>query len=235
MTARLDVRDLAGGYRGISVFAGVTFSVAAGEILTILGENGAGKSALLDSLQGLLPTLGGVILLDGEPVQALPPEARAGRGLCLLSDRRRLGMEMTVHEHLRVGAFRAQARPGWRRRAEASQELFSGLRARRRARPARLSGGLQQQLALARFAMASPRVWLLDDPLQGLDETTAGRALGWIRDAAQGGAAVVLTGQQIRELLGIATSAKLLQAGGRRPPDAIGEPAALIPSRRDVV
>ena len=217
MKARLDVRDLAGGYQEVPVFAGVGFSVSSGEILTILGANGSGKSALLETLQGLLRTRRGVILLDGEPVQDLPPEARADRGMSLVSDRRRLWREMTVHEHLRVGAFRAGARRGWRRRALEIQDVFTGLRNRHRARPAQLSGGLQQQVALARFGMASPRVWLLDDPLQGLDEATTARVLGWIRGAAEDGAAVVLTGQHIRTLLDVATTARLLEDGSLFP------------------
>src|SRR5512132_616573 len=114
---RLDTRDLGGGYPGVTVFSGVSFSLESGELLAILGTNGAGKSALLETLQGLLTSRGGVILLDGEPVQDLPPEERARRGMILLSDRRRLWMEMTVDEHLRVGAYRAAARRGWRRRA----------------------------------------------------------------------------------------------------------------------
>jgi len=211
MTTRLETRDLAGGYRGVTVFSDVGFFIAAGEILTILGANGSGKSALLETLQGLLESVRGEILLDGEPVQNLPPEARAARGMSLVSDRRRLWREMTVREHLRVGAFRRAARSGWRRRALSLHDLFPALPSRRGARPGQLSGGLQQQVALARFGMSSPRVWLLDDPLRGLDEATSGRVLNWIRDAAAGGAAVVLTGQHVHSLLGVATKAMLLE------------------------
>jgi branched-chain amino acid transport system ATP-binding protein len=217
VTTRLDVCDLEGGYHDVPVFTGVGFSVSSGEVLTILGANGSGKSALLETLQGLLATRHGTILLDGEPVQQLPPEARAARGMSLVSDRRRLFSEMTVHEHFRVGAFRAEARRGWRRRAVAIEDVFTGLRGRHRSRPAHLSGGLQQQLALARFGMSSPRIWLLDDPLRGLDEAMTGRVLGWIRSAAGGGAAVVLTGQHVRILLDVATTARFLEDGSLFP------------------
>jgi branched-chain amino acid transport system ATP-binding protein len=213
VTARLDTCDLTGGYPGVTVFAGVSFSVDSGEILTILGANGSGKSALLQTLQGLLESSGGVILLDGEPVQDLPPEARAARGMSLVSDRRWLWREMTVDEHLRVGAFRAAARRGWRRRALELRDLFSGLPARHRVRPNQLSGGVQQQLALARFGMSCSRVWLLDDPVAGLDEVMTGRVLDWIRAAAETGAAVILTGQHIRTLLGVAKKAMFLEGG----------------------
>ena len=211
--ARLEAREVTGGYPGATVFSDVSFSVESGELLTILGANGSGKSALLETLQGLLPAESGVIVLDGEPVQDLLPEARAARGMSLVSDRRRLWREMTVDEHLRVGAFRAAARRGWRRRALELRGPFSDLPARHGVRPTALSGGQEQQLALARFGMSLPRVWLLDDPLAGLDEVMTGRILDWIRGAAGRGAAVILTGQHIRSLLGIATKAMFLRGG----------------------
>ncbi len=230
--ARLDVRDLTGGYPGLTVFSGVTFSVAPGEILTILGANGSGKSALLETLQGLSRGGGGAILLEGEPVQGLPPEARAQRGMSLVSDRRRLWREMTVHEHFRVGAFRAAARRGWRRRAFELQNLwFPGLSARRGDRPTQLSGGQQQQLTLARFGMSRALVWLLDDPIAGLDEVMRGRVLDWIRAAAGNGAAVILTGQHIRELLSVATKAMFLE-GGRLTSLPVGEDGSRDPRVR---
>ncbi len=223
MTDRLVARDLAGGYPGVTVFAGIRLSVGSGDLLTILGGNGSGKSALLETLQGLLPATAGTILLDGEPVEGLAPEERAARGMSLVSDRRRLWREMTVSEHLRVGAYRAEARRGWRLRSASLQGLFASLKGRRRMRPYRLSGGLQQQLALARFGMSSPSVWLLDDPLQGLDEGTAVCVLDWIRGAAADGAAVVLTGQHVKELLGVATKAMFLQEGALAPLPAGGD------------
>ncbi len=211
--ARLEARDLTGGYPGVTVFSGVSLSVESGELLTIVGANGSGKSTLLETVQGLLEASGGAILLDGVLVQGLAPEARAARGMILLSDRRRLWGEMTVKEHLRVGAFRASARPGWRRRAIELRGLFTALPARRGVRPNQLSGGIQQQLALARFGMSCPRVWLLDDPLAGLDEAMTARVLDWIRGAAETGAAVILTGQHIRAHLGVATKAMILEGG----------------------
>lgn len=210
---RFEARELSGGYPGVTVFSKVGLSVESGDLLVIVGANGSGKSALLETLQGLLESTAGVVLLDGESVQNLPPEARAARGMSLVSDRRRLFEEMTVLEHLRVGAFRASARRGWRRRAQELQAIFTGLPTRQSAQPTRLSGGLQQQLALARFGMSSPRVWLLDDPLQGLDEVMTVRVLDWIRGSAARGAAVIVTGQHIRTLLGAATKAMFLEGG----------------------
>lgn len=211
--AHLTARGLTGGYPGVTVFSEVDLAAESGQILAIVGANGSGKSALLETLQGLLPSRSGVILLDGEPLHDLPPQARAARGVTLLSDRRRLFHEMTVHQHMRVGAFRAEARAGWRRRALDLYGLFPDLSARRRARPASLSGGQQQQLALARFGMSRSRVRLLDDPLAGLDDELSVRVLDWIRASADSGAAVILTGQHIRAFLSVATRAMFLEGG----------------------
>lgn len=213
MMAHLETRGLTGGYPGMTVFSDVSLAVESGQILAIVGANGSGKSALLETLQGLLPSRGGVILLDGEPLHDLPSHARAARGMTLLSDRRRIFREMTVHEHMRVGAFRSAARPGWHRRAQRLYGLFPDLSARRRARATNLSGGQQQQLALARFGMSAPSVWLLDDPLAGLDDATSAGVLDWIRAAVESGAAVIVTGQHIGSLLGAATQAMFLEEG----------------------
>ncbi len=213
MIARLEVHDLAGGYPGVHVFSGVSFAVDAGNVLTILGANGSGKSALLQTLQGVLRHRTGAIVLAGRPVQQLAAEARAAAGMALVSDQRWLWPDVSVREHLRLGAFRRSVRPGRRSRALELYQLFPGLPARRRARPPRLSGGLQQQLVLARLGMSIPRVWLLDDPLQGLDDLIKPRVLDWIRNAAAGGAAIVVAGQHIRALLELATQAMFLQRG----------------------
>jgi branched-chain amino acid transport system ATP-binding protein len=215
------VRALSGGFPGVTVFAEVSFSVEPGEIALIVGANGSGKSALLATLQGLLEASAGSIILDGAAVETLPPEVRAARGMILLSDRRWLWSEMTVDQHLRAGAFRAEARPGWRGRAAGFRGFFTSLSLAGRARPRQLSGGARQELALARFGMALPRIWLLDDPLSGLDSAAAARALDWVRDAGRAGASILLTGQHIREFLGVATKAMFLE-GGRLSPLSAG-------------
>ena len=214
VTARLVARELAGGYPGVTVFSKASFSVESGEILTVLGANGSGKSALLETLQGLLANRGGAVLLDGESVQDLAPEGPRGTrdesGLrpapALQGHDGRRASSVSVRFAPRLGEAGAAARSKF-------AGLFTGLTRHRGARPAGLSGGLQQQLALARFAMSSPRVWLLDDPLQGLDEEMTGRVLDWIRAAAGAGAAVMLTGQHVRALLGVATKAMFLEGG----------------------
>ncbi len=213
MTLRLEVKELGGGYSGLRVFSRVSFMVDSGEILTILGANGSGKSAILQTLQGLLPSSEGNILLDGQPVAHLAAEARAAAGIVLLPDRRWLWPDMTAVEHMRTGAFRAAARPGWQRRGVELRQLFRGLSGRGRLRPGALSGGLQQQLALARFGMSRAQVWLLDDPLQGLDDALMRTSLEWIRNAAAGGAAVVVTGQHVDSLLELGQRAMFLQDG----------------------
>ncbi len=231
MTALLEVKGLAGGYPGIRVFESVSLSVSSGEILTILGANGSGKSTLLQALQGFLKTQAGTILFEGRPVQHLPAEARAAAGIILVSDRRWLWPDLSVREHLRLGAFRRSARPQWRSRLRAVHQLFPTLPERAGVRPAALSGGVQQQLTLARFAMAKPLMWLLDDPMQGLDDATRMRVRQWIRSAAADGAGVIATGQTIRALLELGHRAMLLEQGRLHPlaidGDALRDPRVL--------
>jgi branched-chain amino acid transport system ATP-binding protein len=231
MTVLLEVAGLAGGYPGVRVFEGVRLSVSSGEILTIVGANGSGKSALLQTLQGFLQPHAGTIRFQERPVQHLPAEARAAAGIILVSDRRWLWPDLSVSDHVRLGAFRRSARPQWRARARALRQLFPTLWERPGLRPARLSGGLQQQLTLARFGMAKPSLWLLDDPLQGLDDATRARVIGWIRSAAADGAGVIATGQTIRALLELGHRAMLLEQGRLHPVaidgDALRDPRVL--------
>ncbi len=213
MTPALRVDGLCGGYPRLRVFSDVRLGVDHGEIVSLLGANGSGKSALLQTVQGLLTAEAGAILLEGRRIERLSPEERADAGMILVSDRRWLWPDMRLREHLWLGAFRRRARPDWRGRMAELRPLFPQALERPRVRPSRLSGGLQQQVTLARFAMASPRVWLLDDPLQGLDDITRVRVLGWIRSAAAAGAAVIVTGQHVRELVEISDRAMLLWQG----------------------
>ncbi len=217
MTVLLEVGGLAGGYPGVRVFEGVSLSVSSGEILTILGANGSGKSALFQTLQGFLQPHAGTIRFKQRPIHNLPAEARAAAGIILVSDRRWLWPDLSVSDHVRLGAFRRSARPQWRTRARALRELFPTLWGRPGLRPERLSGGLQQQLTLARCGMAKPSMWLLDDPLQGLDDASRARVMGWIRSAAADGAGVIATGQTIRALLELGHRAMLLEQGRLHP------------------
>ena len=152
---------------GACALRGVSLAVGPGEIVAVLGANGAGKSSLLKAVIGLEPTSGGRIELDGADITSWPPSRRVRHNLVLVPEGRRIIMSLTVHENLLMGAFpRSDARGGGgdRRHLRAIPEP----RARRHLPASVLSGGEQQMLAIGRGLLASPRLMMLDEPSLGL-------------------------------------------------------------------
>jgi branched-chain amino acid transport system ATP-binding protein len=164
----LRLEGLRSGYGALEVLKGIDCEVRQGEIVTLIGANGAGKSTTLKTISGLLAARGGRIELFGEEVQALQPHEIVARGLVQVPEGRRLFSDMTVHENLEMGAYLRGDRDGMEKDLEHCFELFPRLRERSRQRAGSLSGGEQQMCAIARGLMARPRVLLLDEPSLGL-------------------------------------------------------------------
>ncbi len=163
----LAVSDLCAGYGRAEIVHGLTFAVAPGEAVALLGRNGAGKSTTLKALIGLLPLWAGRIRLGGVAVERWPMHARARAGLAYVPEERRVFAELTVAENLRVG--RQAPRPGLSCFSEERVlALFPALAPLRARRAGTLSGGEQQMLTIARSLMGNPRCLLLDEPSQGL-------------------------------------------------------------------
>ena len=164
----LEVSDLYVRYGGLTALRGVSFSVAAGEIVCLVGANGAGKSTALQAIAGGVVPARGSIRFDGEELVGRRPEAIARRGVTLVPEGRHVFGTLTVEENLRVGI----AARGNRRTAAADLDrvmtYFPVLRSRRRSAAASLSGGEQQMLVLARALMAGPRLMMVDEPSLGL-------------------------------------------------------------------
>ena len=188
----LGVRDLSAGYRGMTVVSGVCLTVAPGEIVALLGRNGAGKSTTLLAIAGAIRARhGSVVELDGHPLHGERPEVIASRGLALVAQGHRLFPAMTVAENLRIGAF-ARRRLG-RAAIEADLSrvyaMFPVLD-RFRQRPAgQLSGGQQQMVVIGQALMGRPRILMLDEPSAGLAPavvTDVYRALDRLRDEGLG-------------------------------------------------
>jgi branched-chain amino acid transport system ATP-binding protein len=210
----LEIRDLDMRYGRIHAVRGVSLTVAAGEIVAVLGANGAGKSSLLRAAMGLEKTSGGQVLLNGQDITDWTPSRRVREKLVLVPEGRRIVTTLTVHENLLMGAFtRRDARAVEAEIAE-MYERFPNLAARRRHPAAVLSGGEQQMLAIGRGLVANPAVMMLDEPSLGLSPRLANAVFDLIREVNQTrGLAILLVEQNTHKALEVAQRAYVLELG----------------------
>ena len=164
----LELRRIDAFYGNIQAVREASLAIAAGEIVTLIGANGAGKSTILMSISGLVPLRSGEILFDGRPIHLLAPERIVALGISQVPEGRRIFPQLTVRENLDMGAFLRRDRQGVKEDREYVFELFPVLAERRHQDGGNLSGGEQQMLAISRALMARPRLLLLDEPSLGL-------------------------------------------------------------------
>ena len=203
----LQVQGVSVSYAGVPALAGVDLAVDAGEVVALVGANGAGKTTLLRTVSGLLRPRRGRVLLDGQPLQGLPPEQVVARGVAHVPEGRRVFARMTVRENLAVGAHLTGG--GALDRVLA---LFPVLAERAGQQAGTLSGGEQQQLAFGRALMAEPRVLLLDEPTTGLAPRLAVALLDAVREVRAAGTAVLLV-EQAEPALRTADRGYVLETG----------------------
>ncbi len=211
--AMLEVRDVHTYYGNIHALKGVSLTVDAGEIVTLLGANGAGKSTTLNTICGLLKPRQGVIRLEGQEIHALPPHAIVGLGVSQAPEGRRIFSRLTVQENLEMGAFRRDDKAGIRRDMERVFELFPRLKERRRQVGGTLGGGEQQMLAIGRALMAHPRLLLLDEPSMGLAPLLVEEIFCVIRQLNQEGTTILLVEQNALMALSVANRGYVLETG----------------------
>jgi urea transport system ATP-binding protein len=221
------VDGLVAGYGRIGVLHGVSLAVEPGRCVGILGHNGMGKTTLLRAIMGLLPCRGGRILLDGRPVERLPPHARARLGLGYVPQGRQIFPALTVRDNLR---FAAVAKGGGDE-VVAVEEALAGFPELGRLldRPGgALSGGEQQLLALARALCGRPRLPLLDEPTEGIQPSVEEALVGRIGALRRRGLAVLLVEQNLDFVRALADRVLLIHRGRitrEIPPEALGDPA----------
>ncbi|ANN61822.1 ABC transporter ATP-binding protein [Mesorhizobium loti] len=210
----LAVSDVVTGYGPTIVNRGVSLTLAEGEIVTILGPNGAGKSTLLKAIAGLIKPRAGNIAFDGADVTGSAADVMARRGVVLVPEGRKIFVDMTVEENLRLGAYARRDEAAVEADFQTMLAFFPILATKRRDRGGSLSGGQQQMLAIARGLMTRPRVLLLDEPSLGLSPLLVKEIKAIILDiGARFGASVLLVEQNAGLALAVASRGYLMQNG----------------------
>ena len=226
----LEIRDLEVRYGAVPAVRDVTLRLGKGELVGLIGPNGAGKSTTLHAVTGLLPVHAGDVTLDGTSLRGRPPEAIARAGVALVPEGRRIFADFSVEENLQLGLAARGGRTG-RAALDEAYELFPRLREFRRRNGGSLSGGEQQQLAIARALLARPSVLLLDEPSLGLAPLVVDavfEALAGIRDR---GVSVLLVEQRAQRTVAACDRTHVLANGELRMtlgPEDAGDTEKLI-------
>ncbi len=210
----LELRDIRAAYGKIEVLHGLDLTVAAGEIITVIGANGAGKSTLLKAISGLVKLSGGSIALDGERLDTLSVEQVVSRRLIQVPEGRQLFGPLTVAENLALGSY-SRRRKGTpvTERLKKVFALFPRLEERKGQQAGTLSGGEQQMLAIGRALMAEPRILLLDEPSMGLAPIIVRDIFATLRTLNQEGLTMVLVEQDARIALSLAHRGLVMERG----------------------
>jgi branched-chain amino acid transport system ATP-binding protein len=211
--ALLEVNDIHTYYGAIHALRGVTLSIDEGEIVTLIGANGAGKSTTLRTISGLLKPRQGEITLRGQKINGMPPHEIVGLGICQSPEGRRVFARMTVHENLEMGAFSRRDTSELAADFERVYTLFPRLRERTAQHAGTLSGGEQQMLAIGRALMAAPKILLLDEPSMGLAPILVEQIFEIITTINKQGTTVLLVEQNALMALGVANRGYILQTG----------------------
>ena len=225
MTALLEVEDLRVAYGKIEAVKGISFSVEAGQAVTLIGTNGAGKTTTLRTLSGLLKPLAGKITFDGEPLNGVPAHKIVERGLAHSPEGRRLFPRLTIAENLKLGAFLRKDADGIEKDIQRVYELFPILGERSKQASGTLSGGEQQMLAMGRALMSRPKLLMLDEPSMGLSPIMMQKIMETIRELRSQGTTILLVEQNAQAALSLADQGHVMEIGrivlsgtGRIPP-----------------
>jgi branched-chain amino acid transport system ATP-binding protein len=225
----LEVQALSVRYGRVHAVRGVSLSVDEGEVVAVLGANGAGKSSLLKGILGLVPTHEGKIALAGRELTGRSTRERIAEGLALVPEGRRIVMSLSVEENLLMGAYGRRDTAAVRGEIGRLYERFPNLGARRHLSAAVLSGGEQQMLAIARGVLARPRLLLLDEPSLGLSPLLVQELFALLRELNREGLALLLVEQNTRQALRASARAYVMELGAIVTQD---RPQALLSDER---
>jgi branched-chain amino acid transport system ATP-binding protein len=233
MTAQpaLAVEDLEVRHGAVTAVRGLSFEVGRGEIVGLIGPNGAGKSSTLHAIMGAVRPTGGDVRVNGISVVGRRPEDVARRGVALVPEGRRIFAELTVEENLRLGLAGRRRRDGVAEDMRQVYDLFPVVEEARRRKAGTLSGGQQQQLAIARALVADPEVLLLDEPSLGLAPRMVDLVFEALADIRERGLAILLVEQRAQRTVAFADRSHVLSKGKLRltlGPESAGDTDALV-------
>jgi len=210
--ALLEVEGIHAYYGAIEALKGVSLFVEEGEVVTLIGSNGAGKSTTLRAISGLTPAREGTVTFDGEDITRLPPQDIVSRGICQAPEGRHCFQRMTVVENLELGAF-LRRDDGIADDLDRVFDLFPRLKERETQKAGTMSGGEQQMLAIGRALMGRPRLLLLDEPSMGIAPILVERIYQTIEEINRQGTTMLLVEQNANYALSISRRAYVLETG----------------------